>query len=138
MAINKGSIQSTLACGVLIMCAMCALFQGVESAAGGRTLLGDDYIRAEPGVPATVPFTSWPSAPPPTLLDLIETGSETFLQSFPTNLQGLVAQGAAFVPNVFGLPIGNIVSAFLPVVGNTGTTLLTGAGLIPAAPAASG
>jgi len=123
-------------CG-LVMVAVCTSFQGVESASGRRTLL-DDYIRATPGVPATVPFTSWPSAPPPTIAQFVEEEWEIFLAAAPANFQSLVATAVGFIPGFAGLPIGQVFNLFLPLINTAGTNLLQSTGAIPTPPPDAG
>ena len=124
---TKCARSSPLLIATLLAVALLLLADGAF--ASPRHLLDDSYVRAPPGGgSASVPFTTWPAGPPPTIFDALEQGRELFLADVPGNLESLASLGVGLVPGFGALPIGDVLNGFLPVVNTATTNLLTNLG----------
>jgi len=85
------------------------------------------------GAPASqsVPFTSWPAAPPASYADLIAAEASTFVNTFPnllsTEFSNLVDVGS--LPSFLGVNFGSLATSAQTAVAGSATSALTSANL---------
>ena len=119
-------------------CLALALGLGLLAApvqASTRSLQQDLLYAVDPvtGAPASqsVPFTSWPAAPPASYADLIAAEASTFVNTFPnllsTEFSNLVDVGS--LPSFLGVNLGSLATTAQTAVAGSATSALTSANL---------
>ena len=119
-------------------CLALALGLGLLAApvqASTRSLQQDLLYAKDPvtGAPATqsVPFTSWPAAPPASYADLIAAEASTFVNTFPNLLSDEFSKLVSFdnLPTFLGVNLGSLATSGQTAVTGTATGALTSANL---------
>ena len=119
-------------------CLALALGLGLLAApvqASTRSLQQDLLYAVDPvtGAPASqsVPFNSWPAAPPASYADLIAAEANTFVNTFPnllsTEFSNLVDVGS--LPSFLGVNLGSLATTAQTAVAGSATSALTSANL---------